>query len=46
MDYMLGSVLKVSHIHLERLIREWAVLEDEGIRERETNIDFNVANQK
>lgn len=45
---MLGSVLKVSHmfLHLERLIREWAVLEDEGIRERETTIDFNVANQK
>lgn len=45
---MLGSVLKALHmfLHLERLIRQWAVLEDEVIGERETNIDLNVANQK
>ena len=43
---MLGSVLKDLHVFLlvERLTRQWAILEDEGLRKRETNIDFNVAN--
>lgn len=45
---MLGSVLKASHmfLYLEILIRQWAVLGDEGIGKREPNIDFNVANQE
>lgn len=45
---MLGWVSKALHVflHLERLIRQWAVSEDEGVRKRESNIDFNAAIQQ
>ena len=38
-------MLKALHVflHLERLSRQWAVLEDEVIRKRESNMDFNAA---